>query len=359
MNRKKFIYSGLGLLGFLLTGKIMLAKKNTPTITSYTSNPVLATVKPDWKGTPLDQDGLFMNYEYPWKLDFGNVLKYIMHHNPQKEFKKHDTWKIPVIKDDQWLTDPSDKIVWFGHASFFIQLSGIRILIDPVYGKLPVGKRFSEMPVAPEKLLNIDYILVSHAHYDHCDKNSIKLLTANNPNALILTGLKLDELIGKWTNNKIQTAGWYQQYQLDKDLKITFLPSRHWANRTLFDDNTTLWGGFMIEKDGKRIYYGGDSAHGSHFKDAGELFQNIQVALIGAGAYAPAWFMGPMHQNPYDAVQAFHATRAKTFIPFHYGTFDSADEPLGEPEQILMKLNAEGKIENELRILKLGELYLC
>ncbi|MDP9040873.1 MAG: MBL fold metallo-hydrolase [Bacteroidota bacterium] len=337
----------------------MLAKKKTPSITSYTSNPVLATVKPYWMGTPLDQDGLFINYEHPWKLDYSNVLKYILHRNPQKDIKKHDTWRIPVLKDDQWLTDSADKIVWLGHASFFIQLSGIRILTDPVYGKLPVGERYSEMPVAPDKLLNIHYILVSHAHYDHCDKSSIRMLTGNNPEAQILTGLLLDDLIGKWTSNKIQAAGWYQQYQLDSDLKITFLPSRHWANRTLFDGNSTLWGAYMIEKDGKRIYYGGDSGHASHFNDVGELFQDIHVALIGAGAYAPGWFMGPLHQDPYDAVRAFHATRAKTFIPFHYGTFDSADEPLGEPEQILNKLNAEGKIQKELKILKLGEVFHC
>jgi L-ascorbate metabolism protein UlaG (beta-lactamase superfamily) len=115
----------------------------------------------------------------------------------------------------------------------------------------------------------------------------------------------------------------------------------------------------MIENGGKSIYYGGDSGHGSHFRDAGALFQNINVSLIGAGAYAPEWFMAPLHQNPYDAVQAFHATKAKSFIPFHYGTFDSADEPLGEPEQILNKLNAEGKIQNELKILKLGEPFYC
>ncbi len=337
----------------------MPAKKKTPAITSYTSNPVLATVKPGWKGTPLDEDGLFINHEYPWKLEFRNVFKYITHRNPQKTIKNQDTWRIPVLKDDQWLTDPADKIVWLGHASFFIQLSGIRMLIDPVYGKLPVGKRLSDMPVAPAKLLNIHFILVSHAHYDHCDKSSIKLLSRNNPQAQILTGLKLDGLISKWADNKIQTAGWYQQYQLEGGLKITFLPSRHWANRTLFNVNTTLWGGFIIEKDGKRIYYSGDSGHGSHFNDVGELFQNINIALIGVGAYSPAWFMSPMHQNPYDAVKAFHATHAKTFIPFHYGTFDLSDEPPGEPEQILNKLNAEGKIENVLKILKLGEVFHC
>ena len=300
-----------------------------------------------------------MNGENPWKLDIGKAFRYIMHRNPQKEIKKQDPWRIPVLKDDQWLIDPADKIVWLGHASFFIQLSGIRILIDPVYGKLPGGKRLSAMPVAPDKLLDIHYILVSHAHYDHCDKSSIKLLIENNPEAQILTGLKLDGLISKWTDNKIQTAGWYQQYQLENDLKITFLPSIHWANRSLFDVNTTLWGGYMIEKDGKRIYYGGDSAHGSHFNVVGELFKNIDVALIGAGAYAPAWFMAPMHQNPYDAVKAFHATHAKTFIPFHYGTFDLSDEPIGEPERILNELDADGRIEGMLKVLKLGEVFYC
>ena len=359
MNRKKFIYRSLALSGLLLTESIMIDKKKTPAVARYTSNPALATVKPEWKGTPLDEDGLFMNHEFPWKLEYGKILKYLTHHNPQKEIKKHDTWRLDVLKDEKWLTDAADKIVLLGHASFFIQLSGIRILIDPIYWKLPVGNRFSEMPVVPDKLLNIDYILVSHGHYDHCDKSSIILLTKNNPKAEILTGLKLDGLIGKWTTNKIQTAGWYQQYQLKNDLKITFLPSRHWSNRTPFDANHTLWGGFMIEKNGKRIYFGGDSAHGSHFKDIGELYKSIDVALIGVGAYSPAWFMGPMHQDPYDAVQAFNATGAKTFIPFHYGTFDVSDEPLGEPEQILNKLNAEGKIESTLNILKLGEVFPC
>ncbi len=336
----------------------MSDKKKPKAITSYTSNAALKTVMPGWAGTPLDQDGLFINHEYPMVLGARDLFKFMSQANPQREAKKRDTWRIPVLKNDAWLNDPADKIVWLGHAAFFIQLSGIRILIDPVYGKLPVGKRYSEMPVAPQKLLNIDYILVSHAHYDHCDKSSLKLLSANNPQAQILTGLKLDTLISRWISNPVQTAGWYQQYELKDDLQITFLPSRHWANRSMFDTNTTLWGGYMIQRAGKCIYYGGDSGYGSHFKDIGALFPGIDVAMIGAGAYAPAWFMGQNHQDPYDAVRAFHDTGAKTFIPFHYGTFDSANEPLGEPEQILNKLDAEGKINNELKILKLGQSFL-
>jgi len=355
MNRKQFFKIGLGLSAILVASKFLFAKKQVPVIKAYTSNEVLKTVKPDWRGTPLDQDGLFINHEFPWNPDYGQISKFMVERNPQREIKKQDTWRIAVLKNTEWLNDPSDKIVWLGHASFFIQLSGTRILIDPVYGKLPVGKRYSDLPVDPQLLLNIDYILVSHAHYDHCDKDSLQLLTANNPEAQLLTGLKLNEVIGKWTTNPIHTAGWYQQYNLNDGLQITFLPTRHWANRSLWDTNTSLWGSFMIQKGAKTIYYGGDSGHGSHYKDIGELFPSIDVALIGAGAYAPTWFMGPNHQDPYDATRAFNTIGGKVFIPFHYGTFDSAYEPMGEPEQLLTNLKSEGKINGDLRILKLGE----
>jgi len=341
----------------LVLGTSLLAETSRPRIKGFTSNLRLDTVMPEWPGTPLDEDGLFMNQHHPWKPNYGQILKFMLEQNPQKGKKKKDTWSIPVIKDDRWLEDQEDKMVWFGHASFFIQLSGTRILIDPVFGKLPLQKRHSELPVAPEKLKNIHYILVSHTHYDHCDKDSIKVLTKNNPQAQILTGLNLDKVISKWTDNGIQTAGWYQRYNLTDGLQITFLPSRHWSNRGLFDVNTSLWGGFMIQNGARAIYYGGDSGYDSHFREIGELFPKIDVALIGAGAYAPTWFMGPNHQDPFDAVRAFHATGARTFIPFHFGTFDSADEPLGEPEEILTRLYAEGKICNTLKILKIGEPF--
>jgi L-ascorbate metabolism protein UlaG (beta-lactamase superfamily) len=329
-----------------------------PKTLSFTSNPVLITVKQNWQGTPLDEDSKFIFPENPSIFSFKEILKFLFERNPQREIKKRDTWRIPVVKNDNWLEDSSNKIVWLGHASFFIQLSGIRILIDPIFGSLPFTKRYSELPTDSINFKSIDYILISHTHFDHCDKKTIKLLAANNPNAQILCGLKLEKLIAKWVSNQIQSAGWYQQYKTNDALNITFLPAKHWANRSPFDVNTTLWGGFMLELHGKTIYFSGDSGHGSHFKEVGAVFPNIDIALIGVGAYSPPWFMGQNHQNPFNAVEAFHATGAKTLIPFHYGTFDLADEPMGEPEIILNKLNEEGKINNELKILKLGETVL-
>ncbi|MEX6689897.1 MBL fold metallo-hydrolase [Danxiaibacter flavus] len=345
------------MLTILLFLKWLFRKRGKYIVKAYTSNPELATIKPGWKGTPQDQNGLFIYEENPTIISIRAVLKFMFHKNPQRQIKKTDTWRISVRKNEDWLDDPGDKIVWLGHASFFIQLSGVRLLIDPMFGKLPIVKRYSALPVPPDKFLNIDYILISHAHYDHCDKKSIKLLSANNPNAKILVGLKLDQLISKWVKNPILTAGWYQQYQLDHKLTISFLPSRHWANRNPFDGNTTLWGSFMIQFAGRCIYFGGDSGRGSHFKTIGTLFPKTDVALIGAGAYAPGWFMGQHHQDPYDAVNAFNAMGAQTMIPFHYGTFDSADEPMSEPEIILNQLNEKGSINGDLKILELGEVF--
>lgn len=326
-------------------------------ITARTNNPTLKTILQTWEGTPLDENGCFMNHEFPSSNDFGKALKWMTQKNPQKEIKQNDTWRMPIIADDGFLNSDEDMIVFLGHATFFIRLAGKQILIDPIFGTLPFNKRYTKFPISTDKLVNIDYVLVSHAHHDHCDKDSIKLLQKQNPKAVFLTGLKMKSVLGKWIkNNEIQEAGWYQQYQLDDNLEINFLPSRHWSRRSVNDVNEQLWGAFVVKSKDKTIYFGGDSGYGSHFKDVGSLFPNIDVALIGAGAYSPRWFMAANHQDPEHAIQAFKDTKAKMLIPFHYGTFDLSDEPLSEPENVLKQLAQKDKIDNQLKIVKLGEV---
>lgn len=218
--------------------------------------------------------------------------------NPQRQQKKTDIWRISVRTNGDWLADPVDKIVWLGHARFFIQLSGVRVLIDPMFSNLPIGKRYSAPPVSPNKFLNIDNILISHAHYDHCDKKSIQLLSVNNPNAKILVGLKLDQLISKWVNNPVLSAGWYQQYRLDDALTITFLPARHWANRNPFDANSTLWGSFMIQSATRCIYFGGDSGHGSHFHIIKNTFSQNRCCPYWYGSICTSLVYGAAPPRP-------------------------------------------------------------
>lgn len=360
MNRRRFIKLTISLAAIAFIGKLAAdTKSEIQMITSRIKNRELKTILPFWEGNPLDENGRFMNLEFPAKNKLSNAFKWMLQKNPQKQIKENDTWKMPVITDDTFLNSDEDVVVFLGHSTFFIRLGGKQILIDPVLGTIPFKKRLTQFPISTDKLLNIDYVLLSHAHYDHCDKDSLKLIQKQNPKAKFLTGLKMKSLISDWVkNSEIQEAGWYQQYNLDDKVEISFLPSRHWSNRTIGDENERLWGAFVIKCKEKTIYFGGDSGYGSHFKEAGELFPNIDVALIGAGAYSPRWFMSANHQDPEHAIKAFNDTKAKMMIPFHYGTFDLSDEPISEASTILKKLVEEKKAINQLKIVNIGEVVL-
>lgn len=374
MKRRKFIKNTIAITAVsTVGGGIVLSKKNHMKL--IIKNNDLETIWEEWEingGNPVDENGRFVNmdtvgYE---KASLGNVLKWQTTKNEYKDRKNNESQGTEVIKNDSFLNGQNDIIVMLGHATVFIRLAGKRILIDPVLGNVPVpnleflssSKRFSAFPIDPKKLINFDYILISHAHYDHCDKSSLKLLQKQNPNAKILTGLEMQVILQDWMpKHEIQEAGWFQKYKTDNQIEIIFVPSCHWSNRGINDANETLWGGFILKSASKTVYFSGDSGYGNgtHFKKIGELFPNIDVAMIGAGAFAPTWFMKYNHQDPNDTVKAFYDCKAKMLIPFHFGTFDLSDEPLDEPASVLEKLKKENKIgANKLRIVKFGEVVL-
>ncbi|SDH45631.1 L-ascorbate metabolism protein UlaG, beta-lactamase superfamily [Chitinophaga filiformis] len=310
----------------------------------------------DWKGTPVDENGKFMNHEFPHQYSFSEFLKWRLQRNPQKAEKKADRWIPDIVYNEDFLHSGKDCIVWFGHASFFIRLAGVNILIDPVFYDIPLFKRRTPFPIDPAKLKGLDYILMSHNHLDHCDKRSLNLLAANNPQAVYLTGLKMESLLEKLTGSEqIQEAGWYQQYHTEARIKVFFLPARHWSKRGLRDLNSQLWGAFVIQGDGKTIYFAADSGYGSHFEDVGRIFPHIDYCIVGIGAYKPAFFMSQSHISPQDAVKAANDMHAKVMIPMHYGTFDLSDEPLSDPFNTLKELEKQGAIQGRLDLLKVGE----
>ena len=325
----------------------------------YLFNPDLNTIKKDFKGN-LYQNKMFESAEYGVnKASFKKILKWQLSRNPQKKEKQEDDFRLKVDRNTSFITSDEDLIVWLGHASFFIRINGVSFMTDPCLKDLPLIKRQVGLPCSTYDLIGIDYLLISHGHRDHFDEASVHQLLEQNPKMELLMPLKLSELLGKKKKNiKYQEAGWWQQYKLTDEVEVFFLPSRHWNRRFLNDFNRQLWGSFLIRTKNKSIYFGADSGYARHFKEIQETLGSPDICLLPIGAYKPSYVMSEAHMHPGEAVQAFRDLKGKVMIPMHYGTFDLADEPLGEPVRILKDLESRGSIEGELRFLHVGEKYM-
>lgn len=360
---KKWIFrivAGVILILIAAIAFILIAEKiDKVVIEKRVSNENLKTVKGDWQGTPVDEKGRFVNHEFPFLPKTADLLRWQLSGNPFKETKKADTERLQILDPTGFLDGERDGILWLGHAAVYIRLNGKAILIDPVFGEPGFIKKYVETANPIEKIKRVDYILVTHDHRDHCDEPTLKSLLQKFPNAKILGGLEMQDLFDAWKTetNESKTAGWYQQFDLGADLKITFVPVRHWSRRGLFDTNKRLWGGYVIEGAGKRIYHGGDSGYGSHYRELADTFGTIDYFLIGIGAFEPRWFMQANHNNPEDALQAFQDAKAKTLIPFHYGTFDLSDEPPGEPLKRLKTAAENAGMIDKIKPLQINESF--
>lgn len=243
-------------------------------------------------------------------------------------------------------------ITWIGHASFLIQTRKHFILIDPNWaGWLKVIKRLRHPGVDLEELPVIDLVLVTHAHFDHLDKKTLRAIAASQP-------IVVPEHVG----NLVSNLGFEQVHELapwevfeHEGVKITLTPAFHWGAR-LIHDQYRGFGGFLIEYEGKTLFHCGDSAYFPGFRDIGEKAV-IDIALLPIGAYDTVSGRDA-HMNPEEALQAFQELRAKIFIPMHYGTFRLGYEPLEEPPVRLMKSAREKGLENHIAILREGESVL-
>ena len=320
---------------------------------TFRRNEGLITVKPYWRGNPVVK-GRFVNRQHRSKQGIGNVLKWRFSPNPQRREKRTIPWNPSVHFLHSLDQVVGNSLIWLGHNSFFLQLGGKRFMIDPVFGNIPFVKRRSKLPANVSIFRDIDYLLISHDHFDHLDKPSVTQLVAQNPQMKLFCGLGTGALIGSWfPEMKVIEAAWYQQYT-DDGLTLTFLPAQHWSKRGVGDGGERLWGAFMIQADGITIYNSGDTGYAQHFRELPDLFPHIDYCMIGIGAYKPRWFMKPNHISPYDALTASSDMEAYVTVPMHYGTFDLSDEPLFDPPHVFQ---AEAKLRNKTIIVpELGEI---
>lgn len=238
---------------------------------------------------------------------------------------------VPVVKNDgARLRDERGLVgvTWIGHATFLVQMGGLRILTDPIFApRLATATRNVAPGVAPEDLPEIDVVLVSHNHRDHLDLPSLRRLRGR---PLHLVGLGNAPTLRRAGLERIEELGWWDSRDVG-GVRFTFVPSHHWSQRGLGDQNATLWGGWGVQSDAMTAYFAGDTGYFPGFREIGERLGAIDAAMLPIGAYAPRWFMKSQHMDPDDAGQAFLDLGARHLVAMHWGTYKLTDEPLDEP----------------------------
>ena len=254
----------------------------------------------------------------------------------------------------------NDYIGWIGHATFLIKLGNTTIITDPVFSKnagpLIFGpKRYTEPALNLNELPKIDLFLLTHNHYDHQDMSTIRKFPYKDTK--VFTALKLGKYFTKHHFKNVQELDWYQEVKFN-DLKITFLPAVHWSKRSLTDTNKTLWGSFLIEYAGKKIFFACDTGYGNIYKKIGKEFGPIDLTMINIGAYdfRPMFEKSIYHTSPEEALQAAQDLKSKKVLGTHWGTFVLSLEPIMEPPK-RFKDNAEkfGFKRDDALIFKIGE----
>jgi N-acyl-phosphatidylethanolamine-hydrolysing phospholipase D len=248
-----------------------------------------------------------------------------------------------IVKENLEKLKNDDYIAWIGHATFLIKLGETTIITDPVFsnnaGPLVFGpKRYVEPAIELNEIPKTDVFLLTHNHYDHQDMSTIRGFPYKDTKVLL--PLKLGKYFKKYKD--VNEMDWYDEIQINSDLKITLLPAVHWSKRSLTDTNKTLWGNFLIEYKDKKIFFACDTGYGNIYKDLGEKYGPIDLSMINIGAYdfRPMFDKSIYHTTPEEALNIAQDLKSKKVLGTHWGTFVLSLEPIMEPP-IRFKDNAE------------------
>jgi len=228
------------------------------------------------------------------------------------------------------------RAIWFGHASVYVELDGLRLMADPIlsdYASPFAGigpKRFHPPPLALEALPKIDAVVISHDHYDHLDVRTIKHLAAAGAHFFVPLGVGAH--LERWQVPRTQFTelDWWQSGEMG-GVTITSTPVRHYSGRGVRDGNATLWSSWAIAGPTHRVYFSGDSGFGEHFQTIGDRLGPFDLSFLKIGAYGPGQTWRDIHMEPEEAVKAHIALKARRMLPVHWGTFNLAFHAWNEP----------------------------
>jgi len=261
-----------------------------------------------------------------------------------------DAWKKP--------SDSGLRATWLGHSTVLLELDGLRVLTDPVWGKraspsqLIGPKRFQPVPVALKAMPPVDLVVISHDHYDHLDYPTIRTLAKTD--VPFVTSLGVGAHLEGWgiPAERIVELDWWESWTLPgADLTVTAAPSQHFSGRGLKDRNATLWSSLVVRSAKHAVFFSGDTGLTTEYRDIAERLGPFDLVMLEVGAYHPSW--GDIHLGPEHALEAFELLGGGVFLPVHWGTFALAMHAWDQPAEVL--LTSAAARDGRLLMPRLGE----
>jgi len=253
-------------------------------------------------------------------------------------------------------------VTWIGHATLLVQMDHVTFLTDPIWSDTasPVSfagpRRFVAPGMALEDLPPIDFVLISHNHYDHLDLPTLTALAARDPATRFFVPLGNAELLRESGIANVDELDWGGSLT-HEGVRVTCVPSQHWSGRGLRDERRALWSSWVVTGATRRFYFAGDTGYFAGFPSIARALGPFDLAALPIGAYEPAAMMKPAHLNPEEAVQAALDLDARVAVAIHFGTFDLSDEPLDEPPRRFRDAAAKSALgESGAWVLRIGEM---
>jgi N-acyl-phosphatidylethanolamine-hydrolysing phospholipase D len=253
-------------------------------------------------------------------------------------------------------SEPS--ITWIGHSCFSVRMDGVAFLTDPMFSRRAspfsfMGPRRMVAPGVPlGELPRVDFVVLTHDHYDHTDLPTVKHLASQGIPFIVPLGM------AAWiraAGGEATELNWWQETEVG-GVRVTCVPARHFSGRSLRDRNRRLWCGWVVSGRTRRFYSAGDTAYPDHFDEIGERLGPMDLAAVPIGAYLPAAMMHPVHTTPEEAFQIARDVRADKAVAMHFGTFDLSDEPVEEPpRRFRAEAERQGWSPDRAWVMKIGE----
>ncbi|MES2330449.1 MAG: MBL fold metallo-hydrolase [Bacteroidota bacterium] len=297
------------------------------------------------KRSPNYRDGSFQNQHLtPTMTEGANFYKVMKEFIFNKSPRLTPSAPIPNRKTELHSLSPGKNVlVWFGHSSYFIQIDGKKLLVDPVFSgnASPVTFTTKSYPgtdvYTSDDIPELDYLFISHDHWDHLDYPTIVALKPKVKK--IITGLGTGAHFERWGFDPkiIIEKDWNETVELDKGFIVNTLPARHFSGRG-FKRNQALWISFALKTPSMNLYLGGDSGYDTHFAEIGETFGPFDLAILECGQYNRNWKY--IHMMPEELPQAAIDLKAKKILPVHWAKFSLGQHAWDEP---IIRVTAESE----------------